>query len=112
MHQKDGVVTTHPVGLANLLSALARGGTIDPKTGEIIPRRETYQTSLVKMEMNIKAMQKAKNLTELTEIGKKLKDVGFLKSHLKKLREEYAYQSRKLKAKELTNQPKGNENED
>lgn len=107
--QPENHVVTHTVGVANLLNALAKGGTIDPKTGEFIPKQLTPHVSKFHTDMAIWKMQKAGTLEAVIEIKDKAKALGLLKSHLELLRNEYEQCYRKFKP--TTNQ-KGNEDGD
>ena len=108
--QSENHVVTHTVGVANLLNALAKGGTIDPKTGEFIPKQLTPHVSKFHTDMAIWKMQKAGTLEAAIEIKDKAKSLGLIKSHEKQLREAFADCYRKFKP--TTNQLKGNEDGD
>ena len=105
--------SNHPVGVANLLNALASGGHIDPTTGKMlnqpVPKQLTPHVSKFHTDMAIWKMKKAGTLEAVIEIKDKAKALGLLKSHLELLRNEYEQCYRKFKP--TTNQ-KGNEDGD
>lgn len=77
---------------------------IDLTTGGIIPdkppKQASFQVSLLQVEMAIWKMQKTESLTALIEIKDKARAFGLIKSHEKRLREEFAFHYRRLKPKE------------
>ena len=89
---------------------VTHGGTIDPKTGAFVPKQLTYAVSKFHTDVAILRMNKAGTMDALVAIKDKAKALGLIKSHEKQLREAFAECYRKLK--QLTNQPKGNENEE
>lgn len=71
---------------------------VDPSTGEII--KATYTVSQFHLEMTINKMARAESLTALVALKDKCKSVGLIKSHEKRLRDEYEYHYRRLKKQE------------